>query len=88
MIERIYYNHYHLREMGMVRAQTTISRDADFQEELMLKLFYICDLVVVYPNQFVQPLRTFLLGMVGQVAILGIKSKALPILDKCSATEP
>lgn len=74
------------RGMEMVRAQTTISRD--FREEFMLKHFYVCDLVVVYPNQFVQPLRTFLLGMVGQVAVLGVKSKALPILDKCSAIEP
>lgn len=89
MIERLYYNHYDpIGGTVMVRTQTTISRDADFREELMLKLFYVCDLVVVYPNQCVQPLRTFLWGMGGQGAVLGFKSKALPILDKCSAGEP
>lgn len=72
----------------MVRAQTTITRDADFMKEFMLKLFHICHLVVVYPKQFVQPLRTFLWGMGGQGAVLGVKSKALPILDKCSEPYP
>lgn len=62
----------------MGRAQTTIFRDADFREGFMLKLFYICDLVDVYPKQFVQPLRTFLWGMGGQGAVLGVKSNALP----------
>lgn len=76
MIERLYYNHYSLR-IGtvMVRAQTTISRDADFREEFMLKLFYVCDLVVVYPNQCGQPLRTFLWGWVGREQYLGSKGQ-------------
>lgn len=74
MIERLYYNHYDPRGgTVMVRAQTTISRDADFREEFMLKLFYVCDLVVVYLNQCGQPLRTFLWGMGGQGAVPGVK---------------